>query len=1585
MSMPEEPEDAGTVPSRGEGHEVPPGGVVTHAGSVAGYRIDSLAGSGGMGVVYRATDTELGRPVALKLIAPERAADPGLRELFVRESLTAARLEHPNVIPIHRAGEDDGQLFIAMRFVEGASLQELIAATPGGIPPGRAARIVARVADALDAAHARGLVHRDVKPANILIADPDGEEHVYLTDFGLSVPTTGRAARGERGAGWAGTLSYLAPEQIDGSPLDARTDVYALGCVLFHALTGRAPFPGRDEEAVLEAHRSAEPPAPSSVVPGLPPAMDAVVRRAMAKRPEDRFATTGELGRAALSARYDVALLATEADRAAAETIAAGLAEAGMHALVATGGGPETAEGVRASGACAVIVGRDGLGDWARTGLSAARELAVRDRAFRLALVLLPGAPDPADPGLAYLATSPWVDLRAGVSDALAGGDLVRALRGADVPAGLPADSGECPYRGLEAFREEDAALYFGREQDTAQLIERLRTTRFVAVLGPSGSGKSSLVRAGLLPAVRRGTIPGGEAWRVIDVVPGEHPLAALAAGLAHLPGAGAPSPADLAADERALDVAVATALESRPEGERVMVLVDQLEEAFTLCADAGERAAFLGNLVYAATIPGGRVVVIASMRADFYHRLAEHPELRALVSTHQHLVGPMDARALRRAIEEPARHAGLELEPGLTRRILTDVADRPGTLPLLEHLLVELWQRRRGRTLTLEAYAASGGVEGALARRANEVYGAMPPERQALARRILLRLTQPGEGTEDTRRRATRSELVTRPDEEAEVDAVLESLTAARLVTVGRDPASDQAVVEVTHEALIRGWPELRGWLDEDRDRLRAERHLSDAAVEWDRGGREEGALYRGARLSAWEERETSDLTGLERAFLEGSSAVVTRERTARRRRVRVAVATLGAVTAVIAALAVVAMVQRNDASDQRDLAVSRELAANAQLQLPVDPEVSVLLAQQAVARSDTPEADQALREATHSSAVRFSLPDQGGLVEDATFSPDGTLVVTGGDDDSLHLWVPGEDSAREIPTGQESVHAVEMTPNGQTIASAGEDGTIRLWTTAGREIRALRGHRGPVYALDVSTDGATLVSGGADGTLRVWSIAGEAVRVVKASELSIRAVAINRDGDRLASGSDDGIVKVWTRRGALDATLEGHESGVQDVDFNPDGVRMASGAGDFTARLWNLERPTAPPKVLRASVVGAAQRVSYDVSGKNLLTVGDDGTVRVWTAEGAPLATLRGHEGAVYAGRFNPDGSSVLSAGDDGTTRIWQWRQGLPIAQIASLGDFPQDGGAVFTPGGDAVFSAGIDGALNSWNLRGSRFTAILPPLTTDGFAITSGFSDDTRLFAAAIYEGALVVRNTDGSGRPVSIDVPGIVRDIDFSDDGRRLVTGGDDGAILLWDLTTKTRRQIGRGGSPAFAVDLSSDGTFLATGSDDGTIRLWDLTTGAERKVLKGHEGGVLDVDLSSDGTTLVSSGVDRTVRIWDTATGDEMILRGHQGATYARFSPDEKRIISSSDDGVRIWDATTGAQLLQIASPDRQAYRAVLSPDGARIALQTFDARIQLLSCEVCGSPQSVEDLARQRVTRELTPPERATYGLGSES
>ncbi|MGH8907454.1 MAG: TIR domain-containing protein [Egibacteraceae bacterium] len=489
--------------------------------------------------------------------------------------------------------------------------------------------------------------------------------------------------------------------------------------------------------------------------------------------------------------RFDVFLSYNRADEAVVEHVAERLREEGVQPWLdrwaLTRGGrwqEEIVAGLGASGACAVFVGAHGLGDWTREELAVAQDRAAKDRDFRLFMVLLPGAIRSDDPSLALLATRTWIDLRAGIDDV---GDLLAAVSGGCAPAGGVAARGEdvCPYRGLEVFESDHAEFFFGRGHDIVRVVEKLRDSRFLAVLGPSGCGKSSLVRAGAIPALKEGALLGSQAWTVRLITPGARPCGALAAQLARLlPGESMQRTVDgLATDERSLDLAVSLALADRPAGERVVLVVDQFEEVFTLCADEAERAAFLANLCYAAGIPRGHVVVVVAMRADFYHRCAVYPQLAALMAAQQFLVSPLDRDGLRQVIEQPARRVGLDLEAGLAETILADVADRPGTLPLVEHVLWEVWQRRRGRTLTLEAYVASGGVEGALAQRADAIYQSLTPAQRQVARRVLLRLIQPGEGTEDTRRRATMAELLTRPEEQADLDAAVKALADGRLL----------------------------------------------------------------------------------------------------------------------------------------------------------------------------------------------------------------------------------------------------------------------------------------------------------------------------------------------------------------------------------------------------------------------------------------------------------------------------------------------------------------------------------------------------------------------------------------------------------------------------------------------------------------------------------------------------------------------------------------------------------------------------------------------------------------------------------
>ena len=508
---------------------------------------------------------------------------------------------------------------------------------------------------------------------------------------------------------------------------------------------------------------------------------------------------------------------------------------------------------------------------------------------------LLPGVERPERSKLpGFLTATTWVEFRDTLDDADAFRRLLCGIRGVEPgpgPGGAVFE-GQNPYRGLELFDVEHAPLFFGREALTEWLLDALKhkpsrvENRFLAIIGASGSGKSSLARAGLLAALKEGKLDGSGSWPRAICRPDVEPFFSLAKALTSL------APESVSAvvfdrlqgrkdGERSLHVASGLVLGEPPRAERLVVLVDQFEEVFTLCTDEAERRDLITNLLHAATVAGGRTIVVLTMRADFYPRCAAYADLAGALSDEQVLVGPMTEDELRRAIERPARLAGLEPEPGLIELLVDDIRGRTGALPLLQFALQEVWRRREAHRLTIRAYRDIGQIEGALQRKADAVYDSFTPEQQELCRRIFLRLVQPGEGSEDTRRRASFREMVpSDPAQAAAVRAIIGRLAdpESRLLTTERqETATGEGTLEVAHEALIRGWPQLRKWIETDRAGLLTHHRLTEAAREWADAAVEakEGSLYTGARLAVateWANLHRDELGALEAAFLSAS-----------------------------------------------------------------------------------------------------------------------------------------------------------------------------------------------------------------------------------------------------------------------------------------------------------------------------------------------------------------------------------------------------------------------------------------------------------------------------------------------------------------------------------------------------------------------------------------------------------------------------------------------------------------------------------------------------------------------------------------
>lgn len=808
-------------------------------------------------------------------------------------------------------------------------------------------------------------------------------------------------------------------------------------------------------------------------------------------------------------------------------------------------------QGLLDSSVCAVCLGQGGLGPWQNEEIrSAIYKRVAEDHSFRVVPVLLPGAQDAGLPKLPpFLSRYTWVVFRDSLNDESAIYRLSCGIRGVEPgpdPASAVAKEAN-PYRGLEIFDVDDALFFHGREALTKNLVSALlparNVPRFFAVIGPSGSGKSSLVRAGLLASLKQGMIPDSEAWPIVICKPGERPLENLAVALSEVMGIDDPSSLrrlteDLASDSQMLNLTTRLILRSAPEDRHLLIFVDQFEEVFTLCSEETARKALIENLLYAATNQGGQTVVVITLRADFYGSCSSYPALTSVMPSRQLLVGAMNKEELRRAIERPAQLAGLELGSGLADLLLREMEDQPGYLPLLQHALSQIWQRREGSHLTIEAYREIGGVTGTLERHAEAVYAQFTEVEKAVCQQLLLRLVQPDDQQGATRRRLFLDGLLLDSDA-ATLRKVINQLTVERLLTTGDEKKPG---VELAHEALITGWKRLQEWINGNRNALQVRRRLDEAATEWVAKDHEPSYLYHGARLAQAEEWAAShpkevDITA--RDFL--AASIARREEVERKelRKTRYLLSLFIVISLFLGLSTIFAYSQRVKSEHRQKVLEAESLVDRSRsLRNPVlGLLLAILAAKQAKSSEDSHLAqfEEAVRERINR-VGGVPLPSLG--VSAAGISPDRRWLATSGLNGQVMLWDLDKPtiSARKV-FEHSPLRLLWVSRNGRWLFGINQQGLVTLFDVSGskkHQIRVNVSNFSPLSDGPFSPNGRWLATSGAKGmTLRDLSSSQPYTPVLTMHGVTVSA--FSADSNWMVTSDQNANLLLWDVSGRL------------------------------------------------------------------------------------------------------------------------------------------------------------------------------------------------------------------------------------------------------------------------------------------------------------------------------------------------------------------------------------------------------------------------------------------------------------------
>lgn len=1182
------------------------------------------------------------------------------------------------------------------------------------------------------------------------------------------------------------------------------------------------------------------------------------------------------------------------------------------------------------------------------------------------------------------------------------------------------------PFRGLQSYEFEHAAILFGREEVIGAALLRLITNAqngkpFLLLLGASGSGKSSLVKAGLVPRLLVPRRVSGVAFlrRVVfrpsDAPSGQDLFDALAAALVRsdgpdlgLPELSSPSMpvSDLARHlreasahpglplamvlDRIGEAACASGRMLRFERAVLVLVVDQLEEIFTgERVQSEERKRFTKLL--AGFVASGRVWVIGTMRADFWHRVVDTPDLVQLADGFGRLdIMPPTPAEISQIIRRPAEAAAVAFELHATTGVpLNDLiateAAQDAALPLLSYLLDQLYhidiETSGGRNLTYNSYNKLGGLKGAIATRADTVIAQLPDQDRQALRQVLFLLVQmsvtDGQAERPVARRAPMEMFPPDTPKRRLVDALL-GQNARLLVADAVDGAP--ASVRLAHEALISEWRTARDYLALYADALRIRRSVEERYARWRMLDKQRGdrpGLAAVPRVPRWllhrarNNRASGFLVDIDLAearrlvrdyrdelapalvdFIEQSTLI---DRRRRRRTLRV----ISSIAAAMTTLAIAAIYEAHVASGQRDAALQaqlRSLTQTAAARLNEHDYSAALnmilevLPRGGVRRDYTPEALSVFQEARAGDVQLTALTGHSDRVATVAYSHDGHRLLTASYDKTARVWDTASGLTLVTLEGNtDRMSAAAFSPDDRRVATSSYDRTVRIWDAlTGKLLTTLVGHQDYVTSVVFSPDGRRLASSSYDHTVRIWDAAASVeLTSLRGHDDYVMSAAFSPDGRRIVTASADKTARIWdATAGTTLLKLEGHRDWLASAAFSPDGRRIVTSSYDHTARIWDSSdgRDLGVLRGHTAAVVCA----TFSPDGRRVVTGSNDGTMRIWDVDsGQALATLSGHRGRVVAARYSPDGAYIASGSTDGTARFWS---ASPRAQLLALvGHTDAITSGEFSRDGTQVITSSYDRTARIWDAHTGRERVVLRG--HDGLVLVASFSPDGHRAVTGSYDRTVRIWDTETGAQLMLLEGhTEQIQDAEWSPDGRRIVTASADKTVRIWDAETGKQLRALVHPMEVHGAVFSPDGRLIASVCSDHLARLWIAETGQQLQVFRGHSGSVDSIEFSFDGRRILTASADRTARIWEVSTGKQLfLLPGHRGSiSGSTFSPDAKRVATpSSDRTTRIWDASNANELLLLSGHQGAVGGAAFSPDGERILTVSEDATARI--------------------------------------